>query len=94
MIPRTPVFHGDVDDDTAHESARQIISTLAKSAIAHHTECVREWLAAPIHERPYFSDRIKAAWIDLHTYGMASQSTAAAAANGMMRAQNKLRGRP
>ena len=92
MIPRTPVFHGDVADDAAHETAIMTIGDKAKAAITHHTECVRQWLAAPIHDRPYFSGCIKAAWEHLHTYGIASQSTAATAANGLMRAQNKLRG--
>ena len=93
MIPRTPVYQGNSADDATHETAQLISGESAKAAIEHHAECVRAWLAAPLNERAYYSDRIKTAWQDLRTYGMASQSTAAAISSGMMRAQQKLRGR-
>ena len=93
MIPRTPTFRGEAPDDVAHESAQLTVGEMAKAAIAHHAECVANWLAAPINERPYHSDRVKAAWLDLRAYGMSAQSSAATAANGLMRAQNKLRSR-
>ena len=93
MIPRTPVFHGHASDDATPIDAHQTAGVMATAAIVHHTECVREWLAAPVHERAYFSDRVKTAWLDLCRYGMATESAAARAANGLMRAQCKLRGR-
>lgn len=95
MIPRTPVFHGDpADDDASHEPAQLAAGERDRAAIAHHAECVRQWLAAPVHERAYYSSRIKAAWINLRDYGLTSQSAAAANAAGVMRANHKLRGRP
>lgn len=94
MIPRTPVYRGNSSDDDSHESAQLTVAEKDRAAITHHADCVRQWLAAPVHERAYYSARVKAAWINLRDYGMASQSTAAAAAAGLMRAQHKLRGRP
>lgn len=90
---RPPVFHGVAPDDDA-EDPHQTVGVKANAAVAHHTQCVRDWLAAPVHERAYRTERVKAAWLDLCSYGMATQSTAAMAANGLMRAQHKLRGRP
>lgn len=91
MIPRTPVFHGDLPGNSGEIAPEQInVSMLASQAVARHTECVRNWLAAPRHERGHHTVRTTTAWRDVRRYGMASE--AATAASVLMRAQHKLKG--
>lgn len=94
MIPRQTVYQGDAANDDTRADPPQTVGELANAAVTHHTKCVREWLAAPANERAYFYDRAKAAWRDVRTFGMATESAAARAANGLMRAKHKLRGNP
>lgn len=55
-----------------------------------HTQAVRDWLAAPIHERGYHWTRIDVAWRQVRADGLTD--LASATATGMMRANGKLKG--
>lgn len=62
----------------------------ASQAIAEHTLCVREWLAAPLHERGYYWGRIEAAWREARAFGVKSECHTAAA--NLLRFNGKLKG--
>lgn len=55
-----------------------------------HTLAVREWLAAPFHERGYYWGRVEAAWREARACGVTSQCHTAA--SGLLRFNNKLKG--
>ena len=62
----------------------------ASQAIGEHTLCVREWLAAPFHERGYYWTRIEAAWREVRAWGVTSQCSTAA--TNLLRFNGKLKG--
>ena len=92
MIPRTPTFHGLPDDvlDDAPDIPPVADNILASQAVGRHTQLVRDWLAAPWHERGHYITAIAVAWRDVRHYGMAS--AASMAANGIMQSARKLKG--
>lgn len=58
--------------------------------IIDHTLAVREWLAAPAHERGYYWTRVEAAWREVRSAGLSSH--ASTAATGLLRFNGKLKG--
>lgn len=58
--------------------------------IIDHTRAVREWLAAPFHERGYYWTRIEAAWREVRSAGLVSQ--ASTAATNLLRFNGKFKG--
>lgn len=88
MIPRPPTFHGSLSDDVPDEP-EITTSALASQAVGHHTHLVRDWLAAPVHERGHYTTSISLAWREVRKYGMTG--SASVAAQGLMRAQRKLK---
>lgn len=55
-----------------------------------HTLAVREWLAAPMHERGYYWGRVEAAWREARACGVVSQCHTSASA--LLRFNGKLKG--
>ena len=58
--------------------------------IHDHTTAVREWLAAPAHERGYYWARIEAAWRDVRGAGLTG--IASTAATNLLHFNGKLKG--
>ena len=63
---------------------------LASQAIAQHTKSVREWLAAPFHERGYYWECIVAAWRVALDYRVTDQCVAAS--TNLLRVNGKVKG--
>lgn len=59
-------------------------------SLTAHTQAVRDWLAAPIHERGYYWTRVDLAWRQVRSDGL--DSLASTTATGMIRATGKLKG--
>lgn len=57
-----------------------------------HTQSVRDWLAAPAHERGYYWTRIDTAWRQARAEG--TSDYAAGSATALLRANGKLKGYP
>lgn len=58
--------------------------------IHDHTQAVRQWMAAPFHERGYYWTRIEAAWRQVRSAGLAN--VASTAATSLLRFNGKLKG--
>lgn len=58
--------------------------------IIDHTLAVREWLAAPFHERGYYWTRIEAAWREVRSARLSG--IASTAATNLLHFNGKLKG--
>lgn len=76
--------------EQSNECGMTVPITDSLQSLNAHTQAVRDWLAAPIHERGYYWTRIDIAWRQVRSDGL--DSLASTTATGMMRANGKLKG--
>lgn len=58
--------------------------------IIDHTLAVREWMAAPVHQRGYYWTRVDLAWRQVRSAGLAN--IASTAATSLLQFNGKLKG--